>query len=230
MKLFVDYREKHLERLLEDLCEEVYFTQLPICDYLVVSEVEGVAIERKTVSDFLSSIRSNRIWDQLLRMMKIEEVMGYKLKRKLLLLHGNFEDYLLKVDMGNKEMLLKHFSQLMGAFLEIIYVYNTPIIQAESDTSFKAFLRVLIQRECKGKNDKLPEARWYKKPVRADLPVKDKKKYILSAIPNIGNRLATNLLSEFNTISNVACASVAELQRVPKIGAKKADLIFQIFH
>lgn len=230
MKLFVDYRERHLERLLEDLCEEVYFTQLPICDYLIVSGIEGVAIERKTVNDFLSSIRSNRMWDQLLRMMKTEELLGYKLKRKLLLLHGNFEDYLLKVDLGNKEELLKHFSQLMGAFLEIIYVYNTPIIQAESDTSLKAFLRVLIRRECNGKNDKLPEARWYRKPIRADLPVKDRKKYILAAIPNIGNRLAENLLSEFNTISNVASASIAELRKVPKIGEKKADLIFRILH
>jgi ERCC4-type nuclease len=91
-------------------------------------------------------------------------------------------------------------------------------------------LRVLIRRECNGKNDKLPEARWYRKPIRADLPVKDRKKYILAAIPNIGNRLAENLLSEFNTISNVASASVAELRKVPKIGEKKADLIFRILH
>jgi len=37
-------------------------------------------------------------------------------------------------------------------------VYNTPIIHAESDIAFKAFMRILIKRESSGKNDKLPDA------------------------------------------------------------------------
>ena len=68
------------------------------------------------------------------------------------------------------------------------------------------------------------------KPVKADLPVKDRKQYILSSLPSIGNRLAENLLTHFGTISGVACASVEDLQKVPKIGKKKAEVIYKMFH
>ncbi len=230
LKLLVDYREKSVAGLLEDVCGEIDYAQLPIGDYLLILDSAGVIIERKTVRDFIYSVRSNRLWDQLLRMMKTDEVLGCKIKRRILLLHGEFQEYLFEVDYGDPEDLLKHWSQLMGAYLEVLYVYNTPIIHAESDTALKAFLRILVQRECNGKNDKLPDAKWYRKPAKADLPVRDRKKYILSSLPHIGNRLAENLLVHFETISEVACASIDELQRVPKIGKKKADLIYRIFH
>ena len=109
-------------------------------------------------------------------------------------------------------------------------IWSPVFIQLRKIASLPNRQNIRKGRLCNGKNDKLPEARWYRKPIRADLPVKDRKKYILAAIPNIGNRLAENLLSEFNTISNVANASVAELRKVPKIGEKKADLIFRILH
>lgn len=230
MKLIVDYRERPLAKLLEEVCKDIAFSQLPIGDYLIVSNSKAVIIERKTVNDFFPSIRSNRLWDQLLRMMKTEKVLGYDIKRKIVILHGDFEDYMMETAYGNQENMLKRWSQLMGACLEIIYVYNTPIIYAESDIAFKAFMRILVKRESAGKNDKLPDARWYRKPAKTDLPVKDRKNYILSALPYIGNRLAENLLLYFETISHVACASVEELQKVPKIGKKKAELIYKMFH
>ncbi|MCW4052077.1 MAG: helix-hairpin-helix domain-containing protein, partial [Candidatus Bathyarchaeota archaeon] len=151
-------------------------------------------------------------------------------KRRILLIHGNFDDYFSAINYENQEDLMKHWSQLMGAYMEITYVYNTPIIHAENDHAFRSFMRILVKREKAGKNDKLPEARWYRKPVRADLPVKDRKRYILSALPYIGDKLAANLLSHFDTISRVACASVKDLQNVPKIGSKKAELIYNMFH
>jgi len=86
LKLLVDYRERHLSGLLEDVCEEVSFVQLPVGDYLLVSDSKALVIERKTVNDFLSSVRSNRLWDQLLRMMKTEKVLGYEIRRRILLL------------------------------------------------------------------------------------------------------------------------------------------------
>ena len=230
MKLLVDYRERNLAELLEGVCEQISFTQLSIGDYLLISESEAVVVERKTVRDFLSSVRSNRLWDQLLRMMSAEEVSGYRVKRKILLIQGNFKDYFGSIDCGSEHDVLVHWSQLMGAFMEIVYVYNTPIIHAESDMAFKAFMRILVKRESSRKNDKLPDAKWNIKPVRANLPVKDRRKYILDALPYIGDRLAENLLSHFKTISGVACASVEELRKVPKIGKKKAELIYDIFH
>lgn len=230
MKLLVDHRERHLARLLEDVCEEISFCQLPIGDYVVASDYGAVVVERKTVDDFLSSIRSNRLWDQLLRMMTSDEVLGHQVRRRILVIHGNFGDFFKAVDFGSQRDLLVHWSQLMGACLEILYVYNTPIIHAESDLAFKALMRILVKRESSGLNDKNPEAKWYKEPARADLPVKDRKKYILSSLPYVGDRLAENLLTRYGTIANVACASVEDLMRVPKIGRRRAEQIYSIFH
>jgi ERCC4-type nuclease len=227
--LIVDYRERHLERLFEDACEEIRFTQLPIGDYLVVSGSEAVVVERKTVRDFLSSVRSNRLWDQLLRMLKADRVLEYDVSKRVLLIHGNFLGHFELPFIDHRESL-KSWAQLMGAYLEITYVYNTPIIHAESDAAFKSFMRILVKRESSGKNDKLPGARWYRKPARASLPIKDRKKYILSALPNIGDSLAGNLLEYFGTISGIAFASVEELQKVHRIGEKKAQLIYESFH
>jgi len=230
LKLLVDHRERHLAKLLEGTCEEISFAQLPIGDYLLIQDSEAIVIERKTVNDFLSSVRSSRLWDQLLRMMSTEEVLGYQIKRRILLIQGRFQDYFDSFNYESEHDLLLHWSQLMGAYLEIVYVYNTPIIYAESDTALKAFMRILVKRESSGMNDKLPDAKWHRKPVRADLPVKDRRKYILDSLPYIGDRLAENLLLHFKTISEVACASAEELQKVPKIGKKKAELIYRMFH
>ena len=230
MKLLVDHRERNVLKLIEDICEEVVVTQLSVGDYLLISGSDGIVIERKTINDLLTSIRSNRLWDQLLRMMKTEKVAGYSLKRRILLIHGNFKKYFDSIDIATDDSLNRSWSQLMGAYMEIIYVYNTPIIHVESDIAFRAFMRILIKRESVGKNDKFPDAKWYRKPAKADLPVKDRKKYILSALPYIGNQLASNLLDHFYTISNAACAQVEDLQKVPKIGKKRAELIYKMFH
>ena len=108
MRILVDHREKHLAELLEGVCEEVVFTQLPIGDYMVVSNSGGVLVERKTVTDFLSSIRSNRLWDQLLRMMKTENVLEYQVKRRILLIHGNFQEYFEPFRHESEDELLVH--------------------------------------------------------------------------------------------------------------------------
>ena len=233
MKLFIDHRERGVARIIEGLCGEMEFVQLPLGDYLVPSGDGSVLVERKTVVDFLSSVRSNRLWDQLLRLMKAKEVLGSAIKRRILLIHGDFGNYLEMMGYGgafSERDLLVFWSQMMGAFLEILYVYDTPIILAQSDVALRAFFKTLIRREAKGLNDKLPKARWYRKRARADLPIRDRKRYILSSIPSIGELLAKNLLEHFDTISDIVAASIEELQNVPKIGRKKAEIIYEVFH
>ncbi|MCW4040792.1 MAG: helix-hairpin-helix domain-containing protein [Candidatus Bathyarchaeota archaeon] len=230
MKIVVDNREHQQLPLLREIFNDVTSTQLSLGDYLIIQDNQAVVVERKTITDLIASIRSNRLWDQLLRLMKAEEINDYRIIRRILLIHGSFSEYYNTLFFSPKRGLSTHWAQLMGAFCEILYVYNTPIIYAENDTAFKAFLRILAKREATGKNDKIPEARWYMKPQKATLPVKDRKKYILTSLPYIGERLAENLLTQFTTISNIASASVEELEKVPKIGKKKANLIHQLFN
>jgi len=230
VKIIVDHREHHQLPLLREVFSEIISTQLSLGDYLIIQDNQAVVVERKTITDLIASIRSNRLWDQLLRLMKAEEINEYRITRRILLIHGSFSKYSNTLFLSPKRGLNTQWAQLMGAFCEILYVYNTPIIYAENDTAFKAFLRILAKREATGKNDKMPEARWYMKPQKATLPKKDRKKYILTSLPYIGERLAENLLTQFTTIANIASASVKELEKVPKIGKKKAKLIHQLFN
>jgi ERCC4-type nuclease len=230
MELFIDHRERKVAHLIDDVCSETKIIDLPLGDYLIASENGSVIVERKSVHDFISSVRSNRLWDQLLRLMKAEEVLGYRIRRRILLIQGSVEKYLRSIARYSIRDTEVFWSQIMGAFLEILYVYNTPIIFIEKDEDLRPFFKTLIRREEKGLNDKLPEAKWYMKRVRSDLPTKDRKRYILSSLPFIGETLARNLLEHFGTISNVANASVDELQEVPKIGKKKAEIIYKMFH
>lgn len=232
MKIVVDNREHQQLPLLREVFNDITSTQLSLGDYLIIQDNQAVVVERKTITDLIASIRSNRLWDQLLRLMKAEEVNEYRIIRRILLIHGSFSEYYNTLFLSPKRTrrLNTHWAQLMGAFCEILYVYNTPIIYAENDTAFKAFLRILAKREASGKNDKIPEARWYMKPQKATLPIKDRKKYIVTSLPYIGERLAENLLAQFTTIANIASASIEELEKVPQIGKKKAKLIYQLFH
>jgi len=231
MKCLIDHRERKVARLIEGLFGEIEVVSLPLGDVLLTHEGGSVLVERKTITDFFSSVRSNRLWDQLLRFMKMEEILGFKVKRRILLLDGDFERYLeplLEVSSAKDTQVF--WSQIMGALLEIVYVYDTPIIVAENKEALRAFFKTLARREETGLNDKLPTARWYRKRPKTELPVKDRKRYVLSALPLIGETLARNLLDHFGTISNIANASIKELQEVPKIGKKKAEIIYEIFH
>jgi len=233
MRLFVDYRERGVRWVIDELFEDVVFIQLPLGDYLLAYEDGSVLVERKTARDFLSSVRSNRLWDQLLRLMKAKEVLGYVVKRRILLIHGDFERYLgimgYNTDLLGRDPLV-FWCQVMGALMEVLYVYDTPIALAENDIALKAFFKTLVRRENEGLNDKLPSARWYRRRASMELPKKDRKRYVLSSFPLIGELLAKNLLEHFHTISSIATASLKDLQKVPGIGIKRAELIYQIFH
>ena len=123
--------------------------QLPLGDFLIIDENDqAIIIERKRVNDFISSIRSNRLWQQLLNFMKAEKILGFPIKRHMLLFHGTCGEYLSNLQEINPNGDLSSFwGQIVGAQQEILFVYNTPIVFIENDLdAFKSFLRITIKR------------------------------------------------------------------------------------
>jgi ERCC4-type nuclease len=223
MKLFIDHRESSVLDKLCNICDqytiEYEITQLPLGDFLLLKNGTSILIERKSTPDFVSSIRSNRLWDQLLRFMKVSTLFDHTITRKLLIVHGSFDGEPAPV-----------WPQIMGAFMEILFVYDIPLIVAEDDDSFYHCMRILIQRETKGQNDLLPQSRWFRKHLSPDLPEMDVKRYVLASLPSVGEALAKKLLDHFGSIKAVASATENQLQTVEGIGTKKAKKIYRIFH
>jgi ERCC4-type nuclease len=227
MKLLIDHRERKIIGIAQGICSQIEIVPLPLADILIVGDGRAVAVERKTITDFINSVRTSRLWDQLLRFMKTEAILDYRIVRRIVVIHGSFERHASGWDDASMARL---WASTMGAFLETLFVYETPIIFAENDAALAALLRILVKREESGANDKLPPPRWYRKQAKLELPTKDRKIYVLDSIPLIGEAQAKALLDHFKSIENVAKASMEELQQVEKIGKKKAQLIHDIFH
>lgn len=222
MKILLDYREAACYDVLEELSEELDFslevTNLKAGDIAITGE-RALLIERKSPNDLVSSIRNNRIFEQLVKMLSAESIEGKEVARIALLIHGELFGYLaLEKD---------YYAQIYGALMEISFVYGVPVFFATNDSEMKSFLRTAIKRESEGKNDSEIRARWYRE---RKIPHKDERVYLLSSIPFIGEKLAQRLLERFGTIANIANASISELKKVELIGDKKAKLIYGIFH
>ncbi len=221
MKNLVDYRERRFISIIEDIISPYEFVNLPVGDFLFIFDDYGVLVERKSAQDFLNSMKTNRLWEQMHRILA-GEVMGYPIRRRLLLIHGYLEDEIELSGFG--------WNHIMGAFMEIQFKYGIPIFVVENDDAIREFFRILIKREMEGKNEGDIEKRWMRVPPKRQMSEEEWKIYALSSLPYIGDKLARNLLEHFGSIEKIARANIIELKKVEGIGDKKAKQIYRIFH
>ena len=223
MRVILDHREKKIVTLVTDIFPCAEIGALPLGDVLIVKDQYAVVVERKSVPDLVSSIRSNHLWEQLLALLKAKNVLGYEIKRKVLVIHGDIESYAF----GGSRCF---WSSLAGALQEIIFVYGVPIVFVGNDDFFSQFLRILIQRESEGANEGAPQHRWCHRCVTPDMPVKVGKMVLLDALPGVGEVLSSHLIDTFGTLEGIATASLEDLQTVEGIGGVKAKKIYDLFH
>ena len=190
-KIIADIHEKD-SLILAELAEkeknkeiELIIQPLKIGDYLIGNTI----IERKTISDFISSMISRRIIEQLKQMKQYES--------QLLILEGDLND--------------SEFNQnaIRGFILSIIANYQIPIIMAQDYKDTSQFLTILAKQQLKKPAEISLHSRIPKTP-------KEQKQYVLEAFPNIGPKTAKKLLKKFNTLSAVMNASEEELKEILK--------------
>lgn len=198
-KIIVDHREKNSLVISElvILGIEVEFKVLPVADFLV----NNVAVERKTVSDFLNSMINKRLVRQL------EEMQQYP--SKLLVVEGieNQELY----DDKNKEGI--NPNAIRGFLLSILLKSNIPIIFTKNYQDTARFLAVLARKQEKSEIS-----------IRAkkkSLNKQEQLQYLLEGFPGIGPSAAKKLLKELKTLKNIVNATEEELK---KIIGKKAEI------
>src|SRR3989344_8495192 len=131
LKIIVDNRERNslIPSLLMERGFEIEWQQLPVGDYLV----NGVAVERKTVSDFKSSIISKRIISQLL------ELKQYP--KHLLIIEG-LEDF----DLYHSEEQNMHENAVRGFLLSVALEFQVPVIFTQSSEDTSKYLEILAKK------------------------------------------------------------------------------------
>src|SRR3989338_9250368 len=198
-KIIVDYREKNSmipAELISNGCE-IEFQNLSVGDYVV----ENTAIERKTVSDFLSSMVNKRLLNQLQHLQKTD--------KKILIIEGVEDNELYHERSGINENAIR------GFMLSIILSHNIPIILTKNSEDTAKFLSVLAKKQTKEVSLKLK---------KKSQDVNEQIQYIIEGFPVIGLKTARKLLNHFKTIKNIINADEEEIKKV--IG-KKAE-IFKI--
>ena len=197
VKIIIDYREKNcfVASELIKLGFRVEFKELKVGDYIV----KDVVIERKAVSDFVSSMINKRLSRQL------EELQQYK--NRLLLIEGIDEQ-----ELYNDEKIGVSGNAIRGFLLSIVLKHKVPIIFTKNQEDTAKFISVLSKKR---------EREISLNAKKKSLNKKEQIQFILEGFPGIGPKNAKNLLTKFQTIKNIINASPKTLQET--IG-KKAEI------
>ena len=198
IKIIADIHEKNslVIPTLIGLGADVELKSLEIGDYLIGETV----IERKTFSDFISSMLSKRLIEQLTQMQKYES--------RILILEGkDFEE--LKDTKINP-------NAIRGMLLSISLDFKTPIIFAKDSEDTAKFLLVLAKRQLKNPQEVSFHSR---KPES----LAKQKQYVVESFPNIGPKNAKALLKKFGSLKNIINASLEDLEK--EIGKKSESIV-----
>ena len=198
-KILIDYREKNSLVIanLKNIGFEIELKELKVGDYILKNTV----IERKTVSDFISSIINGRLLKQ------IEELKQFE--KKLLIVEGISEK-----EIYNDEGIGMNGNAIRGFLLSVLLKHKIPILFTKNSEDTAKFIDVLSRK--KVKEVKLNS---HKKI----LSKKDQMQFIIEGFQGIGPKKAKELLKKFKTIQNIINASKEDLEKV--VGKKASTII-----
>ncbi len=202
-RVVADEREKAsgVPEELSKLNVRVYFSQLPVADYVLNPEI---AVERKSVRDLVSSVYDSRLFYQA---AKISAAYA----KPYLLVEGDSKEV---------QGLARNLKSFYGAIANVTLAYGLRVLYtANPRETALAIAELLSHARAK------PLAR-----MPSELPPKTKsvpqqQLYLVSSIPGIGRKLAEKLLSKYGTPRRVMSLTAGELAMTPGIGWKKAEKI-----
>jgi Fanconi anemia group M protein len=205
LTVLVDSREANsaVVRELVRFGVNVKLQNLPVGDYVISEEV---VVERKTVSDFVSSIIDKRLFTQAKNLVST---------------------YLKPVFIVEGENLYSgsgvSAKAIRGAILSLNLDYKIPVVLTKNPTETASYLVLMAEREQLEK-DSHPTIRGERKP----LSLKEQQEYVVAGLPNVELTLAKRLLAAFGSVEKVFQASKEELKKVPGIGETIAEKIRKV--
>lgn len=198
--VIVDSRERNIEVMdsLASLNINISVKTLPVGDYVIS---DRVCIERKTVSDFESSLMNGRLFDQLKRAKEYYE-------SPILVIEGSSEEFRLANNV------------IIGTIASLYIDMNIQLVFSTGPKNTAEIIAAFAKHE-QYKNKREPSL---KGGIKAYTNAQYQE-YVIGGLPGVGPKIAKALLSHFGSIKNIANAQIEELTSVDKIGKKKAQKI-----
>jgi ERCC4-type nuclease len=197
--IFVDTRESNIIEYFRQYDCIVQRKMLLMGDFVVS---DRIAIEKKTVSDFIQSITDKRLFQQL-RAMK-----------------DNFEKPLLLIEGYESLYGQLHPNTIRGALSAITVDFGIPILWTKdlADTAGLIYWiarreQIDERREVSIKDRKIPKA------------LKEQQEYLVASLPDVSIVRSKALLKHFKSPKNIFNASANDMQEVKGVGKKIAEKI-----
>jgi DNA excision repair protein ERCC-4 len=204
LRIVVDERERKsgIPDLLKAVGINLEIKTLPIGDYIVAPET---VVERKSISDLISSIFDGRLFDQCNRLRE-------HFAHPVILMEGNVDEL---------EQIVENPFVFYGALSSIAIDFKIPIVPTPSAAHTAKLLVSMCSRK------EITKGPYLKKIKKSD-NLQRQQLSVLCSLPGIGEKLATRMLERFGSPARMLSASLAELAKVEGLGEARAKKIKQM--
>ena len=201
LRIVVDEREKKsgIPRLLKSIGINLEIKTLPIGDYIVAPET---IVERKSISDLVSSVFDGRLFDQCNRMKE-------NFQFPIIIIEGATEEI---------EELVENPFVFYGAVSSVAIDFKIPIISTPNASHTAKLLVSMCSRKDITKGP-------FIKKIRKSNDMQKQQLSVLSSLPGVGEKIAIRMLEKFGTPLKVFGASSTELSKISGLGESRAKKI-----
>ncbi len=207
--VYADHREStcNVIDFLESMGCTVKKAQLETGDYVISGKV---AVERKTASDFLSSLMDGRLFSQLINLSEAYE-------QPLLLIEGTPNELFALSNI--------HKHAIIGALTSIALNYRVPVLFTENERGTAEFIYVIAKRLQSEKERDIALRKG-----KPGLTLAEQQRYVAESLPLVGPKTAKRLLEHFGSLHSLFNAELHELEKLEKMGPKKAKKIRKLIY
>ncbi len=206
-KIFVlaDDRERNsnVSFYLKEFGVLVNFKRIEIGDFIIS---DSTCIERKSSSDFISSIIDGRIFEQAREMKRCFE-------KPIIIIEGN------NIDGRITENAYK------GAIASLIMNYDVDVLNVENEKETARMIYFLAKKD-QEEAGKFLALKGKKKPKE----INEMQQFFLSSLPGVSKVISKRMLENFGNVKNVVNAEKKELEKIKGLRKKDAERIYKIFN
>ncbi|HUH99784.1 MAG TPA: ERCC4 domain-containing protein [Nitrososphaerales archaeon] len=205
-RVIVDERERQsgVPERLSKLDIRVYYSRLPVGDYVVNPEI---AAERKSIGDFVSSVYDGRLFAQA-------SSLSAAFRKPYIVVEG---------DVNKVSEMVKNLASYYGAIASVTLAYDLRLMHTANPDETAQAIAALVRNS---RTRPIP-------PGLAQPPPKSKDEaqqqlYFVSSLPGVGMKLAKRMLARYGTPRKVVSLTEAQLAMIPGLGPKRASKIAHV--